>query len=123
MPDLRAPVQSLPGHSETSWNGSWLISGGGGPCSEDGDHRPTPDLVASGARPTSSAPLQTWGRDCGTLRGIRRRGPHECNSVGCRAALDDVLNVSHQTAGRMTETERKWGLLADSRRTAIFRDA
>jgi predicted dehydrogenase len=106
--------------SETSWNGSWRISGERGTVLWDGDHEPTADLpnqAEAAVVRSFDDPGETIG---GSLRefvaavrtGATPMGEVHANvmslamveaavqsaSLGRRVALDDVLNGSHETA-------------------------
>jgi predicted dehydrogenase len=106
---------------ETSWNGSWRISGERGTVLWDGDHEPTADVVASGGQADVVRSFDDPGQDiAGSLRefvaavrtGTAPMGEVHANvmslamveaavqsaALGRRVALDDVLNESYETA-------------------------
>lgn len=105
---------------ETSWNGSWRISGERGTVLWDGDHEPAADLPAQ-AEAAVVRSVDDPGQDiAGSLRefiaavrsGSTPMGEVHANimslamveaavqsaSLGRRVALDDVLNSSYETA-------------------------
>jgi predicted dehydrogenase len=106
---------------ETSWNGSWRISGERGTVLWDGDHEPTADFVAPSGQADVVRSFDDPGQDiAGSLRefvaavrtGTAPMGEVHANvmslamveaavqsaALGRRVALDDVLNESYETA-------------------------
>jgi predicted dehydrogenase len=105
---------------ETSWNGSWRISGERGTVLWDGDHEPTADLPAE-AQAAIVRSFEDPGQEiAGSLRefvdAVRAGGTPmgevhanvislamveaaiQSAELGRRVALDDVLNQSYETA-------------------------
>jgi predicted dehydrogenase len=107
---------------ETSWNGSWRVSGAHGTARWDGDHEPTSDITdAPDGPPAEPAPEESVGVEiAGSLRAFVRalrtgERPHgevhgnvmslamveaaiESKDTGARVAIDDVLERAHATA-------------------------
>jgi predicted dehydrogenase len=106
--------------SETSWNGSWRISGERGTVLWDGDHEPTADLPARAEAAVVGSVADPGQEIAGSLRefvaavrsGESPMGEVHANimslamveaavqsaELGRRVALDDVLNQSYETA-------------------------
>jgi predicted dehydrogenase len=108
--------------AETSWNGSWRVSGAHGTALWDGDHEPTSDITdAPDGPPAEPEPGESVGVEiAGSLRAFVRalrtgERPHgevhgnvmslamveaaiESKDTGARVAIDDVLERAHATA-------------------------
>ncbi|MFT7766974.1 Gfo/Idh/MocA family protein [Clavibacter tessellarius] len=108
--------------AETSWNGSWRLSGAHGTALWDGDHAPTSDVPdAPDGPPAEPAAAESVGVEiAGSLRAFVRalrtgERPHgevhgnvmslamveaaiESKDADARVAIDDVLERAHATA-------------------------